>query len=70
MRKLGIVEQRLLGSMLLLASPEGIVVADNGQLARKMGYKTSGGSVTYAIKMLEINNYITKLNKGEYKVLI
>jgi hypothetical protein len=70
MRKLGVIEQKLLGSMLLLANDEGKLTANNTVLARKMGYKTSGGSITYAIKMLEINNYITKTNEGEYKVLI
>lgn len=67
---LGIIEKKVLGALLILAKGENTIEATQQQIADTMKYKKSGGAITYAIKMLEHDNYIVKLDKHRYKILI
>ena len=67
---MGVVDKKVLGALLLLADDNMVVKTTMTKIANVMGYKATGGTVTYSLKLLEINNYISKLYKGTYKVLI
>lgn len=67
---LNTVEKKVLGALLILADEDMVVNAKNTVIARTMGYKRSGGAITFALRILEMNNYIMVLPKGEYKVLL
>lgn len=64
------VEKKVLGALLMLSDANMKVKATKKALATSMGYKASGGIITYAIQSLEMKNYITITNEGEYTVLI
>lgn len=66
---LNIVEKKVLGAMLVHSNNEMVVDANMKQLAKTMGYKSTGGAITFAIRALEMKNYIAKQNEG-YKVLL
>jgi hypothetical protein len=67
---LGTVEKKVLGAMLILADDNHIVNATAVKLADVMGYKRSGGAITFAIRILEINNFIVTLSPRRYRILI
>ena len=68
--ELGGVEKKVIGAMLILSDKDNVVKASYTQLARAMGYAKPGGAITFAVKSLEMQNYIAVLGKNEYKVLI
>lgn len=63
-------ERRLLGALLLLADNDLIVNVTKKELSNAMGYKTTGGQINLAIKLLDIKNYITQQNENQIKILI
>lgn len=69
-RDIRIIESKVLGAMLILADDNMELEASNKKIAEIMGYKTSGGAITFAIDALEIKNYISRLGKWRYKVLL
>ena len=67
---MGVIEKKILGALLILANDDMEVKATFRDIAKIIGYKEVGGAMTFAIKLLEINNYINVLGKGKYKVLV
>lgn len=72
---LGTVEKKVLGALLILADTnkdgELVTSATSARLAEVMGYKRSGGVITYALRILEMKNIIAPFGKkGTYKILI
>lgn len=70
MRGIGIVERKILGALLLMCNDNMEVSCTLRSIADVMEYKTVGGAMTYALEMLEMKNYIVKLEKGRYKILL
>ena len=68
--ELGKIERKVLGAMLTMCDEEGKVKATYSDLANQMGYKKPGGVITFAIKILENENFITRQSKQTYRVLI
>ena len=66
---LGVVEKKVLGGMMILADGEGVVKTTLNKLAETIGYKTSGGALSFALKILERDNFIIKKAQGLYKLL-
>lgn len=64
------VERKVLGALIQLANDDMSVEASHGEIALRMGYKKTGGMINYALDSLEIKNYITKVGKDRYTVLI
>jgi len=71
MNELGEIERKVLGALLKM-SDETLttkrVTLDT--LAKEINYKTSGGAITYALRLLEKNNYIIKLPEKRIKILV
>lgn len=67
---LSVVEKNVLGALLMLANDRMIAHASNTAIADAMGYKRPGGIITYALKTLEMRNFIATLSKGTYKVMV
>lgn len=63
-------ERKVLGALILMTNKEDIAICTNKDIANIMGYKTSGGMISMSLKMLEIKNYITTLQKGMYKIFV
>jgi hypothetical protein len=63
------VERKLLGAMLIHANDEMEVQCNMTTLASTMGYKRTGGAITFALQMLEMKNFIES-NERKYKVLL
>lgn len=66
---LATVEKKVLGAMLILADDEMVVQGKMKDIARVIGYKAVGGILTYAIRALEMKNFI-EVDEGKYKVLL
>lgn len=64
------VEKKVLGAMLILADDNMTVKASTSKIAEVMGYRKTGGALTFAIEALEMKNYIATIEKGHYKVLL
>lgn len=67
---LRVIEKKVLGALLILANDQMEVKASKGEIAKVMGYKKTGGAITFAIDALEMKNHITILDKGLYKILL
>lgn len=68
---LGVVEKKVLGAMMILANEVNVVKATITDIAETMGYKTTGGAITYALRVLERDNFVARLpQKRTYKLLI
>ena len=71
MSNLGVIERKVLGALIMSPRDEhGFTRINMRQLAQKMGYKAPGGALTFALKTLEMNNYIEKVESNKYKVFI
>lgn len=64
------IERKILGALFILDDGSGMVNASLQQIADRISYKKSGGTITYALKMLERDNYIIRVNRSVYKILI
>lgn|GEM_PF-1742184 len=69
---LGVIERKVLGALLVLAdnSKNNTVKATMKEVADLIGYKSSGGALSFAFKILERDNYIVCVNRSTYKLLI
>jgi hypothetical protein len=67
---LGTIERKVLGAMIILARDDKTITTSMNKLAEIMGYKKSGGALTLAISILERDNFLVKLDKGKFKLLI
>lgn len=70
MSNMGLVEKKVFGALLVLSDSNHIVRASKEKIARAMGYKRSGGAITFALKNLELTNHIVKIEEGKYKVFL
>lgn len=70
LNNLGVIERKVLGALFLLADENHIASCLLVDIADLMGYKTVGGALTFAIKILERDNYIIKLGNHKYQLLI
>ena len=66
---LSTVERKVLGALLWMSGNDMTVNAKLIEIARVMGYKDVGGVITYAIRSLDMKNYISS-ESGKYTVLI
>jgi hypothetical protein len=60
----------VLGALILLSNAKNEAKVSTTQIAKAMGYKRSGGAITFALKSLELHNHIEKLPTGAYKVYL
>ena len=69
---LGTVERKVLGAMLIIAdnTKNNIVKVSMNEIADLIGYKTSGGALSFAIKILERDNFLICTGRSTYKLLI
>ena len=68
---LGVVEKKVLGALMILADEFNKVKATITEIAHTMGYKTAGGAITYALRILERDNFIAQLpGERTFKLLI
>lgn len=70
MSQLGVIEKKVFGALVILSNQKSIVKASTTQIAKTMGYKRSGGAITFALKSLEFNNLIQRMDDGSYKVFL
>lgn len=70
MSNLGVIEKKVLGALIMMCDKNNTVRVTTTQIAKAMGYKRSGGAITFALKNLELNNHIEKLPDGNYKVYV
>ena len=70
MSNLGVIEKKVLGALIILSNTQNNANVSTTQIAKAMGYKKSGGAITFALKSLELNNHIAKLPDGSYKVFL
>jgi hypothetical protein len=64
------IQKKVLGAMLILSDSDMNVKATFKEIAQVMGYQRAGGVISFALETLEMKNYISKTEKGTYKVLI
>lgn len=67
---LTIIERKVLGALLILANEDYIVNASMRNVADKMGYKNPGGSITASLRILEMQNYVKNMGKGQWQILL
>jgi DNA-binding MarR family transcriptional regulator len=67
---LGVIEKKVLGALLILSDKDNTTKATHSDIAQAMGYKTDGGAITFALKILERDNFIVRTAKGTYKLLV
>ena len=70
LNNLGVIERKMLGALLILSDRDNMVSANLNQLAEQMNYKASGGALTFALKVLERDNYVIRTSKDSYVLLI
>jgi DNA-binding MarR family transcriptional regulator len=70
MSNLGVIEKKALGALITLCDANNITRVSMRELARAMGYKATGGAITLALKTLEMNNHIERLENNTYKVFL
>lgn len=67
---LGIVERKVLGALIIMANENKTVTTTMEQIASVIGYKKSGGALTFALRILERDNFIVRTAQRTYKLLI
>jgi len=70
LNNLGVVERKVLGALLLLADENCIAKATKKEIADRMGYSQPGGTITYALRILQRDNYIVNPTARQYQILI
>lgn len=63
------VERKVLGALLIHSDNNMNVNASMLEIANTMGYKRTGGAITFAIQALEMKNFISVRENG-FKVLL
>lgn len=68
---LGVVEKKVLDAMMLMANNNNIVKTTIKNIAKAIGYKKPGGAITFALKILERDNFVERLpEKKTYRLII
>lgn len=67
---LRVVEKKVLGAMLILADDNMNLETTFQRISEAMGYRSTGGAITFAIQALEMKNYIAVVGKGKYRILL
>ena len=69
---LGIIERKVLGALLIIADngSNNTVKVSMNEIANLIGYKTSGGALSFAIKILERDNFLVCTGRSTYKLLV
>lgn len=69
---LGVVERKVLGALLIAAdnNNNNTVKISQNEIADLIGYKTGGGALTFAIKILERDNFLVCTDRSTYKLLV
>lgn len=67
---LGIVERKVLGALMIMAKENKTVETTLEEVAHTIGYKSAGGALSFAIKILERDNFIVCVKPHTYKLLI
>lgn len=70
LNNLGVVDRKVLGALLLLADENNVVHTTIAKIADMMGYAQPGGTISYALRILQRDNYIVVPQKQMYKILI
>lgn len=65
-----VVEKKVLFALMDLADSNNMVTVTSTKLAHHIGYKKSGGAITWAIRLLKERGKIKQLGKRTYKVLV
>lgn len=67
---MGVVDKKILEWMMEKCSKDRIITANVMEIAGGIGYKKSGGTITYSLKLLRASNKIIKIGKNTYKVTV
>lgn len=69
---LGTIERKVLGALLIATdnNNNNTVKITQNEIADLIGYKTSGGALSFAIKILERDNFLICTGKSTYKLLV
>lgn len=67
---MGVIERKVMEVMLIVADKNNIAKVTLQDVADLIGYKKSGGALSFAIKILERDNYLVKIASQTYKILI
>ena len=67
---LGVVEKKVLGALMILADENNTVKTTMANVAHIIGYKKTGGALTFALRILERDNFIVRIAPRTYKLLI
>ena len=70
MNDMGVIERKVIGAMLIMTDENNIAKVTLQDVADLIGYKKSGGALSFAIKILERDNYLVKIASQTYKILI
>ena len=70
MKDLGVIDLKVLNLLMSKANKQGIIIISANQIAKEIGYKATGGGITYALKYLIATNRLIKVDKWTYKVLV
>lgn len=70
MNDMGVIERKVMGAMLITADENNIAKVTLKNVANLIGYKQSGGALSFAVKILERDNYLVKIASQTYKILI
>lgn len=62
---LSTIERKMLGALMLIMNEEYKVHTSMIDLARMMGYKATGGALTFALQALEMKNHIAVHQQAE-----
>lgn len=68
-KECGCVEMKILQVLKQNCNSNKEAVMTLDKIAKAIGYKKSGGILSYAIQLLTIKGYIEVLGKGRYRVL-
>lgn len=67
---LGLIEKKVLGALIVIMDENNIAKATLKDIASIMGYKDSGGAMSFALKVLERDNFLVRQDQSLYKILI
>ncbi len=67
---LGVVEKKVLGALMIMANGKDVVKSTIRNIANVMGYKEPGGAITYALRVLERDNFVMRMPGRMFKLLI
>ena len=68
-KECGCVEMKILKVLKQNCNSNKEVEMTLGKIAKEIGYKKSGGILSYAIQLLVMKGYVEVLGKGRYRVL-